>query len=158
MKKIVLLSLLVLMCTTSFAQTDEENPPVIRSGNTYVAGYQVMNKKAFMGYLQSRDAVSYQLFQSAYQLSNVGWGLFGGGLLVECVSTALFVNNYDIAGNLLYSASSCITISGIVCLAVGYSRMHDIPLTYNARIAKQKSNISLNVVSSHDGVGIALSF
>jgi len=158
MKKIVLLSLLVLMCTTSFAQTEDENPPVIRSGNTYVAGYQVMNKKAFMGYLQSRDAVSYQLFQSAYTLSNIGWGLFGGGLLVECAGSAVYYNAEKSAGNIIYSVGSSAVISGIICLAVGYSRMHDIPITYNARMQQKKSNISLNVVSSHDGVGIALSF
>jgi len=158
MKKTVMLLMLALLCSASFAQMVDDNPSVVRSGNSYLVGDVFMNKKEFMGYLQSQDAVSYQLFHSAYRLSNTGWGLFAGGLLLEAIGAGINTGDAARVGVTIASVGSLSLISGIVCLGVGYSRMHNTPTLYNARLESKKSNISFNVVTSRDGVGIAMRF
>lgn len=106
-----------------------------------------------MGFLQSRDAVNYNYFRSAYRLLNAGWGLFSGGLAVGIVG-AFF------GGYIVSSVGGIANTAGIVCLAVGYARMHNTVNNYNALNANRlrKSAVDVALQSSQDGIGLAIRF
>lgn len=152
MRKIIFAVLLAMVFIPAIAQVGDFSF-VIRHDNTYIVGSVTMNKKAFMGFLQSRDAVNYNYFRSAYRLSNAGWGLFGGGLAVGIVG-AFF------GGYIVSSVGGIANTAGIVCLAVGYARMHNTVNNYNALNANRlrKSAVDVALQSSQDGIGLAIRF
>lgn len=152
MRKIIFAVLLAMVFIPAIAQVGDSSF-VIRHDNTYIAGSVTMNKKAFMGFLQSRDAVNYNYFRSAYRLSNAGWGLFGGGLAVGVVGACF--GSYIVS-----SIGGAANTAGIVCLAVGYARMHNTVNNYNALNANRlrKSAVDVALQSSQDGIGLAIRF
>ena len=180
MKRLLIILFFAAVSMTAMAQvSDSSCVPVIRIGNTYRVGDQFMNKKAFMGYLQSRDAISYQSFRSAYRLSNVGWGLFGGGLalsvggfgviLASSVNAATTpkadektVTSAALGGYTMMIIGDLTTISGIVCISLGYVRMHSTADSYNAYYGNRRQSTSVGInaclQTSSDGVGLALKF
>lgn len=154
MKNVVFAVLFALISIPATAQVDN-SAFVVRYGNTYIAENMTMNKKAFMGFLQSRDAVNYNYFRSAYRLSNVGWGLFGGGLAVSVVGAF-----FGQVGAVVSSVGGLANTAGIVCLGVGYARMHNTVNNYNAIRAygQQKPAVNVTLQSSTDGIGFAIRF
>jgi len=161
MKKLFFSLILVLTSISAFAQ-DDVSYYVVRNGNTYIAEGMTMNKKEFLGFLQSRDAINYSTFQSGYKLSNVGWGLFGGGLLLECIGIPFLWTNYNT--NLGYTftvTGDLINTAGIICLAVGYARMHNTVNSYNTMTASRRNQqpaVAFALQSSRDGIGLAIQF
>lgn len=171
MKKILFIACLLAATFCAQAQTSSF---VVRSGNTYSVDGQSMNKQGFMNYLQSHDQVIYQDFSKAYKLSNVGWGLFGSGLGLETIGFGIMmgeaiktgvdaskekeINPAEITagmtiGYLMCFIGGALDLSGIVCLGVGYGRMHKAADIYNVQV-QQKYKAQL----SFTGNGLALAW
>lgn len=167
--------------TTSFQTTEQSvsqlTPDsaslVTRDANKYIANGEIMNKKAFMGFLKSRDAIAYKQFRTGYNLSLAGWVLLACGIpimatgyvmtkeymLEEALTLGYIGNKGKIYAAFFTTILSCAaTVSGIVCLGVGYARMHNTVNTYNASITNRKPVVTFNLQSSRDGLGIAMRF
>jgi len=182
MKKFILIFVLVVTAISANAQ-QTTNYPVVRNGNTYLTDEGAMNKRAFLGYLQSRDAIAYNSFRSGYNLSQVGWGLFGAGLGLEAISvpmlmaglaqgTTTYVSESQDAIALVTNVTSLRTTavltmavgdamatSGAICLIVGYVRMHHAADTYSLTHARQQQPaVALGLQASRDGIGLAIRF
>jgi len=173
--------------TNNEVEPDTTFSTVTRVGNTYMVDGTAMNKRAFMGFLQSRDAVTYQTFRSAYQLAGAGWGLLAAGLALEISSFPVLmagsvkssqyaaenpteegskeaadgVYSSVLAGYVMLIGGDIITVAGVTCISLGYVRMHQTADCYNAtQKYKRKKAAGVNVAlqSSRDGLGIALQF
>jgi len=183
MKKILSVLLVALLALPMSAQT------VYRSGNTYMANGQSMDKKAFAVYMQENaEANLSSQFKSGLTVANAGWGLFGGGLALEIgglactiagisntsrtvtdvidseasdieISTSVTKNaGVAAAGTALWLLGSATLTSGIVCLAVGYSRMHRSADIFAIQHNQSKPQAYLSLKTSSNGLGLALNF
>jgi len=196
MKKLLFTLVLAVVSVYAMAQESAAAPvaadadtmfqKVTRVGNTYSVGNNAMNSKAFMGYLQSRDAVSYQTFRSARNLANAGWGLLAVGLACEIASVPMLIYgtmntaksvtsettgdeaakkadqiaNIAVASEMMLIGGGLVSTAGVVCISLGYVRMHETAEIYNGTMSYRRKQAGMNVAlqSSRDGIGIALQF
>lgn len=171
--------LLVAIMSMLAAQAQTQQSCVIRSGNTYIVDGQAMNKKAFDGFLKNTNATAYNKFNNGYKLSKAGWGLFGGGLGLETVAfimaaatPAVAMKTADNASDeavvktsvgyttgmvLAYVVGAAATTAGIVCLGVGYGRMHNAADVYNVDCQK-KPVAELQLTAGRGTIGLACKF
>lgn len=197
MKKFLILSVMILISSVAFGQTEETTTfqtteqsvsqltadsasLVTRDANKYIANGEIMNKRAFMGFLKSRDAVAYNQFRNGYNLSLAGW------VLLACGGVTMIVGLCGLAPNLgllmvgfpllkatgedkdienktetfswILLTGMATTVASVVCLGTGYGIMHNTPKIYNGNITKRKPVVTFNLQSSRDGLGIAMRF
>mgnify|MGYP006907970457 FL=1 len=186
MKRISLFILLVISAVCVCAQTispvyQPDTDYVYRTGNTYVCNGQAMNKYQYRNFLATRYVPAYEQFRNGLIVSNVGWGLLGGGLALDIIGSSLLFaakvqgadnNTSDIqqglgtadgASMLTVFGSACCSLGGtlkiasIPTLCVGYSRMHRSADTYNVR-HKAQAQLSVGVCTSPNSIGLALQF
>ena len=156
--------------------TDSVRPSVYRSGNYYFVGTEQLSMKEFMWYLEDTRDELYKDYHSGYVVSKVGWPLFYVGLSVTIVGSFLSVvggwaSSQSMAGNgeEMKKAVNSLTVpiavsgaavlgAGITCLGVGYARMHKVGDIYNVVHPCQQPETELKVISSANGVGIALAW
>jgi len=175
MKKLFLLAIVALSAMTMSAQS------IMRAGNTYYVDGMSMKKAAFAMHMQQNAEANLAMqFQNALKLSNTGWGLFGAGLGTSAiggiVSLAGTVQHYTqcaqgadgetpvvtsvpaatVIGALIAAAGEGLTIAGIVCLGVGYSRMHNTADMY--AYSQRKTQAYLSLKANQNGLGLALNF
>lgn len=143
---------------------------VSRSGNTYFAEGRMMKKQAFAEYMQSKaEANLANQFTNSLHLSNVGWGLFGGGLgactagsITTIICATQVPKNGPMNQGMQIGLAVAIlgelcTDASIVCLAVGYARMHNTADIFIAtRPSQPKAYLELK--TGPQGVGLALKF
>lgn len=161
MKKFFALILISIVSLSAMAQS-----PVYRIGDKYMLDGQVMNKKAFQGYLKNTSPEAFALFDNGHKLSIAGWTCLSVGVVTNGVGTFVMRNyisgkakkdaSYSI-GSALNSLGSAATASGIVCLGVGYARMHKAANLYNIDKAK-RPDLNFAVVAGDNGVGLAMQF
>jgi len=153
---------------------------ISRSGNKYFADGMVMNKTSFAAYMQQNaEAALASKFKSGLTIANVGWGLFGGGLAINTAgfiticatgvnidksksaseATSLALGGSATAAT-LYLIGSSITTAGIVCLGVGYGRMHKTADNYAfiSNSNRQRPQAYITLQTSKDGLGLAVKF
>lgn len=187
MKRIILAFALIVSAMALSAQSIEPRYSahvedyVYRTGNTYICNGQVMNKYAYRDFLSTHYIPAYEQFQNGLCVSNVGWGLLGGGLALDIVGAGMIVggaiqgaNNSGsnlslgignavsatiliIFGQVCCYVGGALEIASIPTLCVGYSRMHRSVDVYNVRRV-EPSNVSLGVSTSGNGIGLALNF
>jgi len=141
--------------------------PVYRVGDKYMMDGNMMNKKEFKGYLKNTCPEAFQLFNNGYKLSVAGWSCFGVGLTLNSVGSVMlrrYIRKnaqkdelYDV-GSALSSAGASITVAGITCLAVGYTRMHKAAKLYNIEKANRPDLRWVFAVNNDGGVSIAMQF
>ena len=145
----------------------------LRIGNSYIVNQNVMNSRAYMGYLQNTCPEVYGRFKSGYVTAMTGWGLFAAGpILTLCIGLPVWLSgdpciddHYDshkVALHAGFGIGSIAVgmgafISGITCLGVGYGRMHRSAEIYNFRYAN-KPTTYWSIQSSANGIGLALHF
>ena len=145
----------------------------LRIGNSYIVNQNVMNSRAYMGYLQNTCPEVYGRFKSGYTTAMTGWGLFAAGpILTLCIGLPVLIfgdpcfdDHYDSHKVALHAGFGIgfITvgmgafISGITCLGVGYGRMHRSAEIYNFHCAN-KPTTYWSLQSSANGLGLALHF
>ena len=162
MKKIIAMLLMSVMALGAMAQS-----PVYRIGDKYMMDGKMMNKQEFKGYLQNTCPEAFQLFNNGYKLSIAGWSCFGVWLAVNTVGTGMlrrYINGkaqkdtvYDV-GYALSSAGASITVAGITCLAVGYTRMHKAAKLYNIEKAHRPDLAWVFGVNNEGGLSVAMQF
>lgn len=145
----------------------------LRIGNSYIVNQNVMNSRAYMGYLQNTCPEVYGRFKSGYVTAMTGWGLFAAGpILTLCIGLPVLIfgdpcmdDHYDSHKVALHAGFGVgfITVgmgafvSGITCLGVGYGRMHRSAEIYNFHCAN-KPTTYWSLQSSANGLGLALHF
>ena len=162
MKKIIAMLFMSVIALGAMAQS-----PVYRVGDKYMMDGQMMNKKEFKGYLQNTSPEAFQLFQNGYKLSIAGWSCFGVGLAVNTVGTGMmrrYFNGkvqkdvvYEIGASLA-SAGSGLTVAGITCLAVGYTRMHKAAHLYNIEKAHRPDLRWVFGMNNEGAMALAMQF
>lgn len=141
--------------------------PVYRVGDKYMMEGKMMNKREFKGFLQNTSPEAFQLFNNGHKLSVAGWSCFGVGLTLNTAGTVMlrrYLNSnvrrdamYDV-GTLLASWGSGITVAGITCLAVGYSRMHKAANLYNVEKANRPDLRLVFGVNNTGDMSVAMQF
>ena len=187
MKRIFLFMALTISAISLGAQTiapryvAEPAGYVYRTGNTYVCDGQAMNKYQYRDFLATRYVPAYEQFRNGLIVSNVGWGLLGGGFALDIIGSSLLIaaqvqgannNTSDISEGLgtavgatmmaVFGSACCslggtLKIASIPTLCVGYSRMHRSADTYNVR-HKTQAQLSVGVCTSPNTIGLALQF
>jgi len=162
MKKIIVMLLMSVIALGAMAQS-----PVYRVGDRYMMDGKMMNKREFKGYLKNTSPEAFQLFNNGHKLSIAGWTCFGVGLAVNSAGSAMlrrYINGnakkdnlYDV-GTALTSAGSSITVAGITCLGVGYSRMHKAADLYNIDKAHRPDLKWVFGMNSEGGMCVAVQF
>ena len=162
MKKIIAVLLMSVIALGAMAQS-----PVYRVGDRYMMDGKMMNKREFQGYLHNTCPEAFQLFRNGHKLSIAGWSCFGVGLAVNSAGSALlrrYINSnvpkdsmYDV-GTILSSVGASITVAGVTCLAVGYTRMHKAATLYNIEKAQRPDLRWVFGVNNDGGVSVAMQF
>lgn len=188
MKKILFIMAFLTVTVAVYSQDSvtTELPIVVRNGNKYTAGGDVMGKRAFLGFLQSRDALAYGTFRKGRTISKAGWALFGAGLgvtaliglpitvsacsdmktektdeaseIIGTMFTTPLQASFYYFGVIVMSVGATAATTGIVCLGVGYGMMHEAADIYNNNVRNRKTAVTFNLQSSSDGVGFAIRF
>ena len=186
MKRISLFIALTISAVCACAQTispvyQPNTDYVYRTGNTYVCNGQAMNKYQYRDFLATRYVPAYEQFRNGLVVSNVGWGLLGGGFALDIIGSSLLIaaqvqgaNNVSsdfsegvgtavgatmmaVFGSACCSLGGTLKIASIPTLCVGYSRMHRSADTYNVR-HKAQTQLSVGVCTAPNSVGLALQF
>lgn len=187
MKRIFLFMALTVSALSLGAQTiapryvAEPADYVYRTGNTYICDGQAMNKYQYRDFLASRYVPAYEQFRNGLVVSNVGWGLLGGGFALDIIGSSLLIaaqvqgvnnNSSDLSTGLgtavnatvmaLFGSACCslggtLKIASIPTLCVGYSRMHRSADTYNARHTPRPT-VALGICTAPNTIGLALQF
>ena len=162
MKKIIAMLLMCVLALGAMAQS-----PVYRVGDKYMMDGKMMNKKEFKGYLQNTSPEAFQLFNNGHKLSIAGWSCFSVGLVMNTVGNSMlrrYVQGnaqkdslYDL-GTALSSAGAGITVAGVTCLAVGYTRMHKAATLYNIEKAERPDLRWVFGMNSEGDVSVAMQF
>ena len=170
MKKIVFLFCLLAVAFCAQAQSSSL---VVRTGNKYIVDSRTYNKKEFCRYIDGRDMQAYQKFKSGMRVANAGWALFGSGIGLEFVGFGVMVGSAvqagaDIAtkqdlsnikgvliGELITCIGTAVDLSGIVCLGVGYGRMHKAADLYNVSVY---NHFRAELRPATTGLGLALAW
>ncbi|MBQ4508688.1 MAG: hypothetical protein II970_07315 [Paludibacteraceae bacterium] len=162
MKKTIALLMLSVITLGVMAQS-----PVYRVGDKYMMDGKMMNKREFRGYLQNTSPEAFRLFNNGYKLSIAGWSCFGVGLAFNSVGSAMlrrYIRDnaqkdamYDV-GYTLSSAGAGLTVAGVTCLAVGYTRMHKAVHLYNIEKANRPDLRWVFGVNSNGGMSVAMQF
>ena len=162
MKKILAMLLMSVITLGAMAQS-----PVYRVGDKYMMDGKMMNKREFKGYLQNTSPEAFQLFDNGYKLGIAGWSCFGAGLALNTIGSGMmrrYVNGATqkdavyYVGTALNSAGSGITVVGITCLAVGYTRMHKAATLYNIDKAQRPDLRWVFGVNNQGDMSIAMQF
>lgn len=143
MKKLFAWMLVSILSMSAMAQS-----PVYRIGDKYMMDGKMMSKREFKGYLQNTCPEAFQLFNNGHKLSIAGWACLSTGVVVNSVGSSLlsmyFRSNastrqgymYDL-GYTLTSLGASAAVAGVVCVSVGYTRMHKAVNLYNIEKAKR---------------------
>ena len=125
----------------------------------YSYGATQMDEKAFRIFMQKNDREAYLKYMQSNQMIYAGWGLLGGGLIF--MACAIYTNvDYKGMGSwaTCYSIGACALGSSIPLLCVGYHRNKSVINDFNEQNSVQEPELSLNLHTSQNGVGLALSF
>ena len=164
---------LFCLLAVAFCAQAQSSSLVVRAGNKYIVDSRTYNKKEFCRYIDGRDMQAYQKFKSGMHVANAGWGMFGTGLglgLVGCgvaVVSAIqagpdIVTEQDpsrlkgvLVGELVFYIGAALEIPAIVCLGVGYGRMHKAANMYNVSVY---NHFRAELRPSSTGIGFALAW
>lgn len=162
MKKFFIILLVSIFAMSALAQS-----PVYRVGDKYMMDGHMMTKKEYKGYLKNTCPEAFELFNNGYKLSIAGWSCFGTGIVVNSVGGALLRSYlrsdrdrdyvFDIATSLT-SIGASMTVAGIVCLSVGYTRMHKSVNLYNIEKAHRPDLRWVLALNNQGGMSVAMQF
>lgn len=159
----LLLMSIAAMMSSIRAQTMTSNL-IIRNGNTYVTGGQIMKPGVqadndYARFLEGRCPAAYVQFEQGRRTAVAGWVLMGIGLGCDIGSYvwALLDLGYTAGSSAVgYIGLGC-ELACIPTLIVGYTKMHHSADTYNAMMYQRPvSYWSIN--ADENGIGLAYHF
>ena len=127
---------------------------VLRKGNKYTYKGIEMSSNDYANFLMQNDPEVFDIYKRAHSVSLWGWGIIGTGALFCCIAPCV-EKREDLALGLVIGTLTM--AAGGVTVFVGYKRMHRTVDSYNARVGK-RSSISCSVITSQNGIGLALKF
>lgn len=179
----MVLTLAGLLGTISARAQETSTPPLqptVRVGEKYKVGSEVMNARAYRGYLQNTCPSAFSQYDNGYKTAMAGWGLLAGGPVlavgigfpmallggfggsayppgeapssIRRSSTAMIVVGYS-----SIAIGGAAFVASFPCLGVGYSRMHKAAKVYNTSCANQPTTY-WTFQTTGDGMGLALHF
>ena len=196
MKKSLLTLVLLAICAAGFAQVPQEKENVVyqvtvnkndpstrtdyqkaltRSGNTYFLGNQVMDKKAYIRFLETNCPAAWQKANSGYKTATAGWCLLGigaglelGGVIGVIATTGSIINgttddgmtavNSTLALAALYYVGAFSIVASIPTISVGYAKMHNSVDVYNVACTTAQVRPYWSIQTSNNGIGLAYNF
>ena len=162
MKKFLAMCLVAMLSLGAMAQS-----PVYRVGDKYMMNGEMMDKREFKGYLKNTCPEAFELFNNGHKLSIAGWSCFGIGLAVNSVGSSLLTSclrghiQKEVMLDVSYSLTTLgagVTVAGITCLAVGYTRMHKAVNLYNIDKAHRPDLRWVFGMNRNGAVSVALQF
>ena len=138
-------------------------------GDSYTLNYQgkpiSMDEAAYIRFIQKNSPESWKRYRLSTQLIGAGWGLFGSGLaclamgipMIVVADSLYYKPDMYISGMFFTSLGSATTACSVPLLAVGYYTRNNNYEYYNQTV-RYRSQFSLNLHSSKDGIGLALHF
>ena len=162
MKKFLAMCLVAMLSLGAMAQS-----PVYRVGDKYMMNGEMMDKREFKGYLKNTCPEAFELFNNGHKLSIAGWSCFGIGLAINSVGSSLLTSclrgqiTQDYMLDISYSLTTLgagVTVAGITCLAVGYTRMHKAVNLYNIEKAKRPDLRWVFGMNRNGAMAVALQF
>lgn len=196
MKKALFAVVLLMSTVAGFAQVPQEKENVVyhvtvnkndpatrvdyqkaltRSGNTYFLGNQVMDKKAYIRFLETNCPAAWQKANSGYKTATAGWCLLGigagleiGGVIGIIATTGSIINGTIVDGTTavnstlglatLYYVGAVSIVASIPTIAVGYAKMHNSVDVYNVACATAQVRPYWSIQTSKNGIGLAYNF
>lgn len=137
------------------------------SGSEYEYMGSVMDKKAYANFLQNNCPTAYNQYKKGKVLVGTGWGLFGAGVALAAVGGGLIFVDYALigSGELFYigaitaATGGVCTLASIPVLCVGYNKRDNAYKVYNEKCSSPSvQQLSLNLISGQNGLGLALNF
>ena len=119
-------------------------------------GNTEMDKKSLLLFLKKNDALVYKQFSNSQALIKSGWWTFGCGMGLIGISFGVLVFNEDIA-SIGMTIGMIPLAASIPLLSVGYVRQKKAIQLFNGQNVAE-SELSLNLQTSHNGIGLALNF
>ena len=162
MKKFLAMCLVAMLSLGAMAQS-----PVYRVGDKYMMNGEMMDKREFKGYLKNTCPEAFELFNNGHKLSIAGWSCFGIGLAVNSVGSSILTSclrgqiTQDYMLDISYSLTALgagVTVAGVTCLAVGYTRMHKAVNLYNIEKAKRPDLRWVFGMNRNGAMAVALQF
>ena len=162
MKKFLAMCMVVMLSMSAMAQS-----PVYRVGDKYMMNGEMMDKREFKGYLKNTCPEAFELFNNGHKLSIAGWSCFGIGLAINSVGSSLLTSclrgqiTQDYMLDISYSLTTLgagVTVAGVTCLAVGYTRMHKAVNLYNIEKAKRPDLRWVFGMNRNGAMALALQF
>ena len=162
MKKFLAMCLVAMLSLGAMAQS-----PVYRVGDKYMMDGEMMDKREFKGYLKNTCPEAFELFNNGHKLSIAGWSCFGIGLAVNSVGSSILASclrgqiTQDYMLDISYSLTTLgagVTVAGVTCLAVGYTRMHKAVNLYNIEKAKRPDLRWVFGMNRNGAMAVALQF
>ena len=162
MKKFLAMCLVAMLSLGAMAQS-----PVYRVGDKYMMNGEMMDKREFKGYLKNTCPEAFELFNNGHKLSIAGWSCFGIGLAVNSVGSSLLASclrgqiTQDYMLDISYSLTTLgagVTVAGVTCLTVGYTRMHKAVNLYNIEKAKRPDLRWVFGMNRNGAMAVALQF
>ena len=162
MQKFLAMCLVAMLSLGAMAQS-----PVYRVGDKYMMNGEMMDKREFKGYLKNTCPEAFELFNNGHKLSIAGWSCFGIGLAINSVGSSILTSclrgqiTQDYMLDISYSLTTLgagVTVAGVTCLAVGYTRMHKAVNLYNIEKAKRPDLRWVFGMNRNGGMAVALQF
>ena len=154
----------------SFGGMNGELGEIQKFGDSYILNYQgkpiSMDEAAYIRFIQQNSPKSWKRYRQSTQLIGAGWGLFGSGLACLAMGIPMWAvegsrryygSDMYIAGVFFTTLGSTTTACSVPLLAVGYYTRKNNYEYYNQTV-RYRSQFSLNLQSSKDGIGLALRF
>ena len=162
MKKFLAMCLVAMLSLGAMAQS-----PIYRVGDKYMMNGEMMDKREFKGYLKNTCPEAFELFNNGHKLSIAGWSCFGIGLAINSVGSSILTSclrgqiTQDYMLDISYSLTTLgagVTVAGVTCLAVGYTRMHKAVNLYNIEKAKRPDLRWVFGMNRNGAMAVALQF
>ena len=133
----------------------------------YSYGDLQMDEKAFRVFLRNNSPEAYRNYMKATNMIKTGWTVFGVGIAAAVIggiswsfmgNDATLTEHYlMVSGIVLVSSGGGVALASIPILSVGYNKKNKVYRDFNEEKAI-KTDLSLNLQTSHNGIGLALNF
>lgn len=136
----------------------------------YTYGNMQMDEKAFQKFLQNNNRIAYMTYMKGQKQKTAGWWVLGSGATLLTIGALTAIVNefatrdefvyYDTltASYVMLSIGATTTITSIPLLCVGHNRQKKAINMFNEQNSVQEPELSLNLQTSQNGIGLALSF
>jgi len=168
MKKSLFALCLLMVSVFAAAQT------LTKSGEAYLYNGELISEEEMVSMLQLKCPVAYEQFLTGQKLQKVGRGLWIAGIPTTVTGLGMMVGGIvlmakdqkvNLAGGLLvgfgapiFATGISLELANIPLQIVGKHKRNTAYQEYNEKCFQPEENLSLNLQTSSNGIGLALKF